>query len=74
MTNFRVVLDITADEAQWASEREYDLVGLENGSVKADMMDHIERSIELAYPDNAIDLDVVEIKETIDEHPEGNFV
>lgn len=75
MTNFKVVLDIGADEAKWASEMgDYVLGDLWDGAVKADLMDHIERSIQLAYPTSSIDIWHVNIEETLDEDPEGTFV
>ncbi len=74
MTNFKVVLDIEAEEAQWASERNYDLGDLWDGAVKADLMSHIEASIQLAYPESAISIHEISVEENLDLVSEGYFV
>jgi hypothetical protein len=74
MRNFKVVLDIEADEAKWASDRNYDLGDLWNGTVKADLMDYIESSVQLAYPDSAVEIHEINVEENLEKVPEGYFV
>ena len=61
---FTVVLEIEANEAKWATERDYALGDLWNGTSYADLMDYIESSVQLAYPDNAVSINEVKVTDS----------